>query len=716
MMMRQAPMRALALLAFFALQATAFSPRQQALSPMAAAPADCSSKPSLWVAGCTLGTFARRVISNRVACLEANFDSARNLKDRDPNLSLTVLAPDALPSQRPALGFNIILRGTAQLEGFPAAKAAFQHAAARWEAVIRTDATIILDVDFGLNAFGQPFADDTVSLGDVQALAGNALYGAVRAGLLSQSYAPQDLALYNSLPVRAVPTDAGEAFGLMAPSANLRAMGVLEEVADPDAERTHFGLPPSLAVNARFAFDFDPTDGIEAGKLDFEALVMHDIGHALGFVSFVGQSETNPNLDTTPSVWDLFRIRSMANTDDFAATERIITSGGEQSFYAGGARLALSTARPDGTGGDGKAAAHWKDAAITGQYLGVLNPTLVAGEQQVISDNDIAALDALGYRTKRLAETITVVPTLSGQAQPGGAIAPPAGLGALSRMQYAISVPPDADELQIELRGNQDVDLFARFGQTIVIQGSRLVSDYRSATSSGIETLRITPQSSLPLRAGIYYIAVANFGPGEANFTVTATVTGGRRQYAPALFDARAQVEGDDLTLTYAAVDRDGDIATAEVRLLDEDGHTVQQSDFAISASEATPLVSQLTMNGLNALPTVVRVGLVLVDRTGRRSAEATAAFRPAAARGLTITAASFKQTKLTVSVTGEALGLEVEVNGQIVAPPRKIKFKTAGGKLIVKGSAAQLGLQSGINHLRVKNLEGWSNRFTLVL
>jgi hypothetical protein len=36
----------------------------------------------------------------------------------------------------------------------------------------------------------------------------------------------------------------------------------------------------------------------------------------------------------------------------------------------------------------------------------------------------------------------------------------------------------------------------------------------------------VTPTSSPPLRAGSYYIAVANFGPGAATFTVTATVSG----------------------------------------------------------------------------------------------------------------------------------------------------------------------------------------------
>ena len=59
--------------------------------------------------------------------------------------------------------------------------------------------------------------------------------------------------------------------------------------------------------------------------------------------------------------------------------------------------MALSTGRPDGTGGDREQASHWKDDRLTGQYIGITDPTLADGERDVITENDLAALKSFGY-------------------------------------------------------------------------------------------------------------------------------------------------------------------------------------------------------------------------------------------------------------------------------------------------------------------------------
>ncbi len=117
----------------------------------------------------------------------------------------------------------------------------------------------------------------------------------------------------------------------------------------------------------------------------------------------------------------------------------------------------------------------------------------------------------------------------SGRSEISAIPGPPLGAGLLHPVQYAIFVPPGATQLKIDLTGTQDIDLSARFGQRIAITGASLLADYRSS-NNGVgapESINVTPLSNPPLQTGLYFIAVANFGPGATNFTLTATVTGG---------------------------------------------------------------------------------------------------------------------------------------------------------------------------------------------
>ncbi|GEM_PF-1879959 len=115
----------------------------------------------------------------------------------------------------------------------------------------------------------------------------------------------------------------------------------------------------------------------------------------------------------------------------------------------------------------------------------------------------------------------------SGVPQNGSIPAPQPGGGLVGETQYTIRVPNGATQLKVDLSGNPDVDLFVRFGARIAIQNGAIVSDFKSESATGNESITITPGSSPAPQAGLYYIAVGNFGPGAANFTVTATVTGG---------------------------------------------------------------------------------------------------------------------------------------------------------------------------------------------
>lgn len=668
---------------------------------------DGSGNHSPWLAPNNLGAFVHKLVDGRAVCVEAAGEGVRNIRERDPNLPLTVLTPVQQPNQQ---GLRIVLRGTSQLLGSTAASDAFNRAAAQWESLIQTRMTVIIDVDFGSTIFGQAFDDSVVASTDAQVLCGNALYPAVRARLIANAL-PERSSLLNGLPAKAAQTDEGETAAIAASSASLRALNLISPIADPDQEMSNFGLPPVIALNSKFNFDFDSRDGIAPDKLDFEAIVLHEIGHILGFVSCVGQREVDSSIDVESSIWDLFRVRPEAIKDGFGSLQRILSSGGDQGFYAGGAPTPLSTGRPNGASGDGRESSHWKDDSLLGRYLGVMDPTIGPGEHYFISDNDTAVLDAIGYRAMSTAASPNLIALVSGQPRNGGIVAPPSNTGVLSHLQYSIDVPAGATNLKVELNGDQDVDLFVRFGDRVLNQGFRPVSDYVSAGKTGSEVITVASSSVPALRAGTYFIAIANFGPGEANFTVKATVIGGVGSHAPAIFNLTPRLEGDVLSISYTALDLEGDFARADVSILDGAGRTVgQPSSQTINSGNSNRIESQLSIGGLSAIPTALRATLLLTDRDGNRSPEATVDFGQPDAGGLMVSGASFDGSRLTIKTNGLAQNLEVEINGRVVAPPRGIKLKGSAGKLIVKGDGGQLGLLRGANRIRVKNIRGWSN------
>jgi hypothetical protein len=83
-----------------------------------------------------------------------------------------------------------------------------------------------------------------------------------------------------------------------------------------------------------------------------------------------------------------------------------MTTGGSQVYYTtqsfalgGGPTpvLSLSTGGPDGDRGDGNQSSHWKDDDLTGQYIGIMDPTIDLGERMLTTENDFSALETFGW-------------------------------------------------------------------------------------------------------------------------------------------------------------------------------------------------------------------------------------------------------------------------------------------------------------------------------
>ncbi len=340
--------------------------------------------------------FVIRDQDGAAVCSDATPEEIIDIERRDQSERLHVISPIRLSDTG---GLKITLRGTAQLEANPAAKAAFLRAATTWEGLIQNPITVIIDVDFGTTRFGNPYPSGVLGSTATQSLLFTDEYSDLRARLMGTASGQAEMALYAALPPGAtVPTEIGAASAIVTSSANGRALGLLGPVPDPTAEPVaQFGSPPSIGFNSNFAFDFNPDDGVDPGMTDFDTVATHEIGHALGFISRVGALELSPTTTLALSVWDLFRFRPTVTMGAYATAQRVLSSGGTAVFFIGGAQLQTSTGRPDGTAGDGRQASHWKADELAGAFIGIMDPTVARGQHYPITDNDRAAIDTFGY-------------------------------------------------------------------------------------------------------------------------------------------------------------------------------------------------------------------------------------------------------------------------------------------------------------------------------
>src|SRR5688500_6477401 len=259
----------------------------------------------------------------------------------------------------PSAGLSIVLHGTTQLEQNQQAKNAFIVAANRWEALITTPITVVLDVDFGPTFFGQPY-DDPHILGATASSSTTGPFSDLRQRLISGASTARETQIYNALPTSAVPIEVdgsvSSATDARLTLANARALGIVPNITNPDSRSLGQG-DAGIGFNSAFPFDFNPDDGISSGLTDFDSVATHEIGHALGFVSNSGRTTS------AVTVWDLFRFRPAAATlDTFTTAPRVMSIGGSQVHFAnqlstfGTLELPLSTGgpNPNPSTGDGR--------------------------------------------------------------------------------------------------------------------------------------------------------------------------------------------------------------------------------------------------------------------------------------------------------------------------------------------------------------------------
>jgi hypothetical protein len=196
-------------------------------------------------------------------------------------------------------------------------------------------------------------------------------------------------------------------------SANNTTLGV--NTATAKALGFTFGTPPArdaqVNFSSNFSFDFNPSDGLTAGQMDFIGVAIHEIGHALGFVSGVDIYDNpanvnlpNVNANGSPGLFstlDLFRYSTdPTNVAPGTGPVRDLAVGSPAYFSIDGGATQLFGASLFSTGrnyGDGQQASHFKDLGGCSGQLGIMDPNFCYAQMGEVTALDIAAFDALGW-------------------------------------------------------------------------------------------------------------------------------------------------------------------------------------------------------------------------------------------------------------------------------------------------------------------------------
>ena len=149
----------------------------------------------------------------------------------------------------------------------------------------------------------------------------------------------------------------------------------------------------SFNSNASISWDYDPANGVPVDKLSFVDVVVHETGHALGFIS---GADNFGGMNFLPL--DLYRFQRSTNNPSTYATFQTMTRLVSYNNPTGeDVNTDLITAEYQMEDGSPYQASHFKQEP---PYLGIMQPAQYSGESHYpnyFSAADLAAFDAIGY-------------------------------------------------------------------------------------------------------------------------------------------------------------------------------------------------------------------------------------------------------------------------------------------------------------------------------
>ena len=278
----------------------------------------------------------------------------------------------------------------------PAFEAAMRRGADRWCSFIDNDFVIELQIQTTTVLGSEAIAGSFPATSSVP-------YSLYRQRLIEAKAGTPDSALVNALPVSIFDLNV-ELPSEATLNPNLGVHNVLRHMLGITSSRptVTFGFHPNRisdfnlmdgSGNELIRFDLDRSDGIDDNSLDAETVIIHEIGHLLGFSSVVGGGTASP--------LDLFTFTNGNTPNDlqeFRDKPRNLTRGTDRIY----ADLIIEIPVNNGVespmdNGRGFTLGHWKNDFGPESPHGVMGPVLDPGQINFISLNDLRAFSVIGW-------------------------------------------------------------------------------------------------------------------------------------------------------------------------------------------------------------------------------------------------------------------------------------------------------------------------------
>lgn len=324
----------------------------------------------------------------------------------------------------PSHALDIVLTDIAPGGSDQEALDAFEAAAGYWESVLYDDVTVRIDVGFQSLPQGVLGSTGTISSAEP--------YASIRDNLSMDAQSADDttavsnLQSTDSLNILTNDPDASGGDGyfrstvsapinssLAVSRANQKALRLLEDDGENDA---------TIQFSTAYSFDFDSSDGVDSGKYDLVGITIHEIGHALGFISGVDTMDrvSLPDGDlssdyTSAEVFGLavFNPLDLYRYSDFSVDFGELALGdenldpfldwgfrngtiGDSYFSIDGGVSSLAAFSVGAQNPNDYQASHWTDMA-SGSELGIMDPAGMPGDLLSVSPLDLIAFDVIGW-------------------------------------------------------------------------------------------------------------------------------------------------------------------------------------------------------------------------------------------------------------------------------------------------------------------------------